>query len=95
VRDFPIVQEQGPTLARQPALDGVRGIAVAMVLLFHLGIDWMPGQTEFALCLHGKIDGKLVAFPTETVYGLGANALDDFAVSALADSCRRRCSASS
>jgi L-threonylcarbamoyladenylate synthase len=25
--------------------------------------------------------GKLVAFPTETVYGLGANALDDFAVS--------------
>ena len=26
-------------------------------------------------------DGKLVAFPTETVYGLGANALDDFAVS--------------
>ena len=28
-------------------------------------------------------DGKLVAFPTETVYGLGANALDDFAVSAI------------
>lgn len=26
-------------------------------------------------------DGKLVAFPTETVYGLGANALDAFAVS--------------
>jgi len=25
--------------------------------------------------------GKLVAFPTETVYGLGANALDEFAVS--------------
>jgi L-threonylcarbamoyladenylate synthase len=25
-------------------------------------------------------EGKLVAFPTETVYGLGANALDDFAV---------------
>ena len=24
--------------------------------------------------------GKLVAFPTETVYGLGANALDDDAV---------------
>lgn len=28
-------------------------------------------------------DGRLVAFPTETVYGLGANALDDFAVSAI------------
>lgn len=27
--------------------------------------------------------GKLVAFPTETVYGLGANALDDYAVSAI------------
>ncbi|HNC43302.1 MAG TPA: Sua5/YciO/YrdC/YwlC family protein, partial [Acidobacteriota bacterium] len=25
-------------------------------------------------------DGKLVAFPTETVYGLGANALDHQAV---------------
>jgi L-threonylcarbamoyladenylate synthase len=28
-------------------------------------------------------EGGLVAFPTETVYGLGANALDDFAVSAV------------
>jgi len=27
--------------------------------------------------------GRLVAFPTETVYGLGANALDDHAVSAI------------
>ena len=27
--------------------------------------------------------GKLVAFPTETVYGLGANALDEFAVAAV------------
>ncbi len=26
-------------------------------------------------------EGKLVAFPTETVYGLGANALDPLAVS--------------
>jgi L-threonylcarbamoyladenylate synthase len=25
-------------------------------------------------------EGKVVAFPTETVYGLGANALDPFAV---------------
>ncbi len=28
-------------------------------------------------------DGKLVAFPTETVYGLGANALDDSAVKSI------------
>lgn len=33
----------------------------------------------------GKLlrNGSLVVFPTETVYGLGANALDDFAVSAI------------
>ena len=28
-------------------------------------------------------DGKLVAFPTETVYGLGANALDERAVTSI------------
>src|SRR5689334_25105195 len=28
-------------------------------------------------------EGKLVAFPTETVYGLGANACDELAVSAI------------
>src|SRR5689334_138451 len=33
--------------------------------------------TRAALLLN---EGKLVAFPTETVYGLGANALDDRAV---------------
>ena len=29
--------------ARQPALDGVRAVAVAMVLLFHGGVGWMAG----------------------------------------------------
>jgi peptidoglycan/LPS O-acetylase OafA/YrhL len=39
----------GPTgtgesaLAYQPALDGLRAVAVATVLLFHLGVPWMPG----------------------------------------------------
>lgn len=33
--------------------------------------------------------GELVAFPTETVYGLGANALDDLAVDRLFDAKRR------
>lgn len=38
--------------------------------------------TEYDISLAGKIiaDGGLVAFPTETVYGLGANALNDEAV---------------
>jgi peptidoglycan/LPS O-acetylase OafA/YrhL len=30
-------------LAHQPALDGLRGVAVTMVLLFHGGVSWMRG----------------------------------------------------
>ena len=38
--------------------------------------------SEYDIALAGEIiaDGGLVAFPTETVYGLGANALDEEAV---------------
>ncbi|MCC8073378.1 MAG: Sua5/YciO/YrdC/YwlC family protein, partial [Clostridiales bacterium] len=38
--------------------------------------------TEFDIALAGQIiaNGGLVAFPTETVYGLGANALNEQAV---------------
>jgi glyoxylase-like metal-dependent hydrolase (beta-lactamase superfamily II) len=32
-------------------------------------IDWMPGQTEFALCLHGTIDGRKVAFTGDNIFG--------------------------
>jgi peptidoglycan/LPS O-acetylase OafA/YrhL len=32
-----------PLLAHQPALDGVRGAAVAAVLVFHARPDWLPG----------------------------------------------------
>ena len=32
-------------------------------------VDWMPGQTEFALCLHGRIDGQLVAFTGDNIFG--------------------------
>lgn len=41
--------------------------------------------SEYDIALAGKIiaDGGLVAFPTETVYGLGANALDDDAVKSI------------
>ena len=32
-------------------------------------VDWMPGQTEFALCLHGMIDGRKVAFTGDNIFG--------------------------
>jgi len=32
-------------------------------------VDWMPGQTEFALCLHGQIDGRKVAFTGDNIFG--------------------------
>lgn len=36
---------------------------------FKLTVDWMPGQTEFALCLNGIIDGKKVAFTGDNIFG--------------------------
>ena len=33
----------GRDFAYQPALDGVRGVAVALVMLFHAGFGWMSG----------------------------------------------------
>jgi glyoxylase-like metal-dependent hydrolase (beta-lactamase superfamily II) len=56
-------------------LDGLR-----FDRLFHSGetfswegcqftVDWMPGQTEFALCLRGRIDGRLVAFTGDNLFG--------------------------
>ena len=32
-----------PTLVHQPGLDGLRGLAVALVVLFHADIEWMAG----------------------------------------------------
>jgi len=34
-----------------------------------LACDWMPGQTEFACCLHGVIDGQRVAFTGDNIFG--------------------------
>jgi len=36
---------------------------------YRFTVDWMPGQTEFALCLHGTIDGRKVAFTGDNIFG--------------------------
>jgi glyoxylase-like metal-dependent hydrolase (beta-lactamase superfamily II) len=36
---------------------------------YQFTIDWMPGQTEFALCLNGEIDGRKVAFTGDNIFG--------------------------
>jgi glyoxylase-like metal-dependent hydrolase (beta-lactamase superfamily II) len=35
---------------------------------YTLTADWMPGQTEYALCLHGEIDGRRVAFTGDNLF---------------------------
>jgi len=40
---------------------------------FKLTVDWMPGQTEFALCLSGEIDGRKVAFTGDNIFGYAAD----------------------
>lgn len=32
-------------------------------------VDWMPGQTEFAACMTGIIDGRKVAFTGDNIFG--------------------------
>jgi glyoxylase-like metal-dependent hydrolase (beta-lactamase superfamily II) len=60
--------------------DGSRLTGVAVDRAFRSGetfewegyrftIDWMPGQTEFALCLQGQIDGRQVAFTGDNIFG--------------------------
>lgn len=36
---------------------------------YRFTIDWMPGQTQFALCVSGRIDGRLVAFTGDNIFG--------------------------
>ncbi|HXX92603.1 MAG TPA: MBL fold metallo-hydrolase [Planctomycetota bacterium] len=36
---------------------------------YRFTIDWMPGQTEFALALWGMIDGKRVVFTGDNLFG--------------------------
>lgn len=40
---------------------------------YTMTVDWMPGQTEFAMCLQGTIDGRKVAFTGDNIF---ANARD-------------------
>lgn len=35
---------------------------------YTLTIDWMPGQTEFASCIHGEIDGQRIAFTGDNIF---------------------------
>jgi hypothetical protein len=41
---------------------------------YKFAVDWMPGQTEFALCLNGEIDGRKVAFTGDNIFGDPADA---------------------
>jgi len=36
---------------------------------YRFTVDWMPGQTEFALGLRGVIDGKTVVFTGDNIFG--------------------------
>ena len=36
---------------------------------YRFTVDWMPGQTQFALCLHATIDGRKVAFTGDNLFG--------------------------
>lgn len=35
---------------------------------FDFTVDWMPGQTEFAMCLNGMVDGRKVAFTGDNIF---------------------------
>jgi glyoxylase-like metal-dependent hydrolase (beta-lactamase superfamily II) len=42
---------------------------------FTFTVDWMPGQTEFGCCIHGRIDGRLVAFTGDNIFGSSSDAM--------------------
>lgn len=39
--------------------------------------DWLPGQTEFGLCLHAEIDGRRVAWTGDNVYASSSDSGHD------------------
>ncbi len=61
----------------QPALDGVRGVAVALVLLFHGGFTWMPGGyvgVSVFFTLSGYLITSLALVEHEQTGGVDARA---------------------
>jgi L-threonylcarbamoyladenylate synthase len=52
---------------------------------------WNPEREIIKIAAEAIVKGKLVAFPTETVYGLGANALDESAVRGIFSAKGRPC----
>jgi peptidoglycan/LPS O-acetylase OafA/YrhL/lysophospholipase L1-like esterase len=60
----------------QPELDGLRGLAVALVVLFHLGFSWMPGGyvgVSLFFTLSGYLISRLLLdeFDAEGSVGFG------------------------
>jgi len=49
----------GRSLAHQPALDGMRALAIAMVLCFHAGFGWMQGG-YFGVSMFFTLSGFLI-----------------------------------
>lgn len=50
-------------VAHQPGLDGLRGLAVAAVLVFHTGLDWLPGGflgVSLFFTLSGVVIGMVI-----------------------------------
>ena len=60
MRQREVIRSGGTTrLAYQPALDGLRAVAVTMVLLFHGGIAWMHGG-YFGVSMFFTLSGFLI-----------------------------------
>jgi len=55
----PGTDTQERSLARQPALDGIRALAIAMVLCFHAGFGWMHGG-YFGVSMFFTLSGFLI-----------------------------------
>ena len=71
--EFPApIQSYGSSIQR-----GIKGVKFDKLLAtgssfqwegFSFNVDWMPGQTKYACCLHGMIDGKRIAFTGDNVF---------------------------
>ena len=55
----PGTDTQARSLAHQPALDGIRALAIAMVLCFHAGFGWMQGG-YFGVSMFFTLSGFLI-----------------------------------